>query len=86
MIRRNVAMNRYEIKEPVWKDNSIGIAEFRLKNDLLVDIIYKNKSNERIFPNTYIIKNANLTNRSYQNIYGKKIYKFLISELEVYDE
>jgi len=86
MIRRNVAMNRYEIKEPVWKDNSIGIAEFRLKNDLLVDIIYKNKSNERVFPNTYIIKNANLTNRSYQNMYGKKIYKFLISELEVYDE
>ncbi len=85
MMRRN-AMNRYEIKEPVWKDNSIGIAEFRLKNDLLVDIIYKNKSNERVFPNTYIIKNANLTNRSYQNMYGKKIYKFLISELEVYDE
>ena len=50
-------MNRYEIKEPVRKDNSIGIAEFRLKNDLLVDITYKNKSNERVFPDTYIIKN-----------------------------
>tara|TARA_R110002124_G_scaffold50174_2_gene146319 strand:- start:418 stop:657 length:240 start_codon:yes stop_codon:yes gene_type:complete len=79
-------MNKYEIKEPVWKDNSIGIAEFRLNNNLLVDIIYKNKNNERVFPNTYIIKNPNLTNRSYQNIYGKKIYKFLINELEVYDE
>ena len=79
-------MNKYEIKEPVWKDNSIGIAEFRLNNNLLVDIIYKNKNNERVFPNTYIIKNPNLTNRSYQNIYGKKIYKFLISGLEVYDE
>ena len=83
---KSVAMNRYEIKEPVWKDNSIGIAELRLKNDLLVDITYKNKSNERVFPDTYIIKNANLTNRSYQNIYGKKIYKFLISELEVYND
>ena len=51
-------MNKYEIKEPVWKDNSIGIAEFRLKNDLLVDIIYKNKNDERVFPNTYIIKNS----------------------------
>ena len=79
-------MNRYEIKEPVWKDNSIGIAEFRLKNDLLIDITYKNKNNERVFPNTYIIKNADLTNRSYQNIHGKKIYKFLINELEIYDE
>ena len=81
-----MAVNKYEIKEPVWKDNSIGIAEFRLNNNLLVDIIYKNKNNERVFPNTYIIKNPNLTNRSYQNIYGKKIYKFLINELEVYDE
>jgi len=79
-------MNKYEIKEPVWKDNSIGIAEFRLKNDLLVDIIYKNKSNERVFPSTYIIKNPNLINRSYQLIHGKKIYKFLINELETYGE
>ena len=79
-------MNKYEIKEPVWKDNSIGIAEFRLKNDLLVDIIYKNKSNERVFPNTYIIKNPNLINRSYQLIHGKKIYKFLINELKVFVE
>jgi len=79
-------MNKYEIKEPVWKDNSIGIAEFRLKNDLLVDIIYKNKSNERVFPNTYIIKNPNLINRSCQLIHGKKIYKFLINELETYGE
>ena len=79
-------MNRYEIKEPVWKDNSIGIAEFRLKNDLLIDITYKNKNNERVFPNTYIIKNVDLTNRSYQNIHGKKIYKFLINELETYVE
>jgi hypothetical protein len=75
----------YEIKEPVWKDNSIGIAEFRLKTDLLIDIMYKNKNNERVFPNTYIIKNVDLTNRPYQTIHGTKIYKFLISELEVYE-
>jgi hypothetical protein len=78
-------INRYEIREPVWNDNSIGIAEFRLKNDLRVDIVYKNKNNERIFPDTYIIKNPNLTNREYQIISSNKIYKFLISELEVYE-
>ena len=79
-------INRYEIKEPVWKDNSIGIADFRLKNDLQVDITYKNKKNERIFPDTYIIKNPKLINRDSQIIYGRKIYKFLISELEVYTQ
>jgi len=77
-------INKYEIKEPVWKDNSIGIAEFRLKDDLLVNITYKNKNNQRVFPDTYIIKNTNLINRTYQIIYGKKIYKFLINELEIY--
>ena len=79
-------INKYEIREPVWKDNSIGIADFRLKNDLRVDITYKNKNNERIFPDTYIIKNPNLINRDYQIIHGKKIYKFLINELEIYTE
>ena len=79
-------INRYEIKEPVWKDNSIGIAEFRLKNNLLVDITYKNKNNQRVFPHTYIIKTPDLTNRTYQIIYGKKIYKFLINELEIYED
>ncbi len=24
-------INKYEIKEPIWKDKSIGIADFRLK-------------------------------------------------------
>lgn len=79
-------MNRYEIKEPVWKDNSIGVADFRLNTDLLIDITYKNKNNQRVFPDTYIIKNPNLNDREYQSIKGRRIYKFLINELEVYDE
>ena len=50
-------MNSYEIREPIWKDNSIGVAEFRLLNDLLINISYKNKNDEKVFPETYIIKN-----------------------------
>ena len=79
-------INKYKIKEPVWKDNSIGIADFRLKEALLVDITYKNKNKERIFPDTYIINNPNLVDRDYQTIQGRKIYKFLISELDVFAE
>jgi hypothetical protein len=79
-------MNSYEIREPIWKDNSIGVSEFRLLNDLLINISYKNKNDEKVFPETYIIKNPNLTNREYQIINGKKIYKFLIQELDVYEQ
>ena len=79
-------INKYKIKEPVWKDNSIGIADFRLREALQVDITYKNKNRERIFPDTYIINNPNLIDRDYQTIQGRKIYKFLISELNVFAE
>ena len=79
-------INKYKIKEPVWKDNSIGIADFRLREALQVDITYKNKNKERIFPDTYIINNPNLIDRDYQTIQGRKIYKFLISELNVFSE
>ena len=79
-------INKYKIKEPVWKDNSIGIADFRLREALQVDITYKNKKKERIFPDTYIINNPNLVDRDYQTIQGRKIYKFLISELDVFAE
>jgi hypothetical protein len=79
-------INKYKIKEPVWKDNSIGIADFRLREALLVDVTYKNKNKERIFPDTYIINNPNLVDRDYQTIQGRKIYKFLISELDVFAE
>jgi hypothetical protein len=79
-------INKYKIKEPVWKDNSIGIADFRLKEALLVDITYKSKNKERIFPDTYIIHRPNLIGRDYQTIQGRKIYKFLISELNVFAE
>jgi len=79
-------INKYKIKEPVWKDNSIGIADFRLREALLVDVTYKNKNKERIFPDTYIINNPNLVDRDYQTIQGRKIYKFLISELDVFVE
>jgi len=79
-------INKYKIKEPVWKDNSIGIADFRLREALQVDITYKNKNKERIFPDTYIINNPNLIDRDYQTIQGRKIYKFLISELNVFAE
>ena len=78
-------MNRYEIREPIWKDNSIGIADFRLKDDLLADIVYKNKNGERIFPDTYIIRKEK-EKEIYQTIYGKKIYLFLIKDLEIFNE
>ena len=79
-------MNRYEIKEPIWKTRSIGIAEHRLNNDLLVDIIYRNKDGQRVYPDTYIVREGKALNYPSQNIKGNKVYWIPISELEVYDQ
>ena len=78
-------MNSYQIKEPIWKTNSIGIAEHRLKTDLLVDIVYCNKDGERVYPNTYIIKKGSLSNYPSRTIKGHKIYEVPINDLEVFE-
>ena len=48
--------NRYTIKEPIWATRSIGIADYRLKDDLLVDISYKDKSGTLLFPGEFLVK------------------------------
>ena len=48
--------NRYTIKEPIWATKSVGIADYRLKDDLLVDISYKDKSGSLLFPGEFLIK------------------------------
>ena len=78
-------MNRYEIKEPIWKTRSVGIAEHRLKKDLLVDIIYRNKDGQSVYHDTYIGREGSTLNYPSQNIKGNKVYWIPISELEIYE-
>ena len=49
-------MKRYTIKSPIWKTKSIGIADYRLIDDLLVDISYKDKSGNVLFPGEFLVK------------------------------
>jgi len=79
-------MNKYEIKEPIWKTRSIGIASHRLKKDLLVDIVYRNKEGERVYPDTYIVRKDSVDKYPSQDIKGNKIYWIPINDLEVFEE
>ena len=49
-------MKEYTIKEPIWATKSVGIADYRLSDDLLVDISYKDKSGELLFPGKFLVK------------------------------
>ena len=49
-------MKKYTIKSPIWKTKSIGIEDYRLTDDLLVDISYKDKAGNILFPGEFVVK------------------------------
>ena len=49
-------MKKYTIKSPIWMTKSIGIADYRLTDDLLVDISYKDKAGNILFPGEFVVK------------------------------
>ena len=77
-------MNKYKIKTPIWKTKSIGIAEQRLNNDLLVEIEYKQTNGNRLYPDTYIVRKNTTDNYQRQTVKGSNLVIIPISELEIY--
>ena len=74
----------YSIKTPIWKTKSIGIAEQRLKNDLLVEIEYKQANGNRLYPDTYIVRKNSTDSYQRQTVKGNDLVIIPISELEIY--
>ena len=56
MIGEDYKMKKYTIKEPIWATKSVGIADYRLTDDLLVDISYKDKVGNVLFPGEFLVK------------------------------
>ena len=77
-------MDMYSIKTPIWKTKSIGIAEQRLSNDLLVEIEYKQTNGNRLYPDTYIVRKNTTDNYQRQTVKGSNLVIIPISELEIY--
>lgn len=49
-------MKRIIIREPIWKaPRSIGIAEYKLADEMIVEITYENSSGERLYPDEYYL-------------------------------
>ena len=49
-------MKEYTIKEPIWATRSIGIADYRLTDDLLINISYKDKSGNVLYPGKFLVR------------------------------
>jgi hypothetical protein len=68
-------MRPYLIHTPIWDDRSVGIAEFRMRdNDFFdIQITYKNSDGIRLYPGVYRIKVSKAMKYPTQNVKGVKL-------------
>ena len=45
----------FKIRTPIWKTRSVGLAEYKLADINYVEILYKDKQGQRVYPNKYKI-------------------------------
>jgi hypothetical protein len=78
--------NTLKIKEPIWISKSIGIAAKRAFADLTIDILYKDKFGNRVYPATYKITKEKIITYPYRYIGGNRIYIVPIKDLTIIKE
>jgi hypothetical protein len=78
--------NKLKIKEPIWINRSVGIAAKRAFADLTIDILYKDKFGNRVYPATYKITKEKIITYPYRYIGGNRIYIVPIKDLTIIKE
>jgi len=76
-------MRTLTIREPIWKNRSIGIASYRANSDLRINISYRDKKGKRLFPDTYFIKKDQIIKYPIQKYKGIKLYIIPIEDLQI---
>ena len=79
-------MNKYTISKPIWdggfSERCIGIAEFRLP--CIVKISYKDKFDNLVYPDTYIVKKSEVKDYPIKTIGSISLRIIPISKLKKY--
>jgi len=78
--------NKLKIKEPIWISRSVGIAAKRAFADLEIEILYKDKYGNRVFPGVYKITKEKIITYPYRYIGGNRIYIVPIKDLTIIKE
>jgi hypothetical protein len=73
--------NKLRIKEPIWITKSIGIAEKRTFADLEIEILYKDKYGNKVFPALYFIKKEDIIKYPTKSCGRIKLYIVPIKDL-----
>ena len=48
-------MKRIVIRYPIWKTQSVGIANYKITEDLIVEILHRKKNGNKLYPNPFFI-------------------------------
>jgi hypothetical protein len=75
--------NKLIIHTPIFSTQSIGIAAHRITSDLEIEIDYKEKKGERIYPNIYFMKKEDIIKYPTQIHRGIILYIVPIKDLKV---
>ena len=76
-----MSKNKLTIREPIWLNKSIGIASKRAFADLEIEIAYKDRSGNKVFPATYFIKAEKIITYPFRYIGKNRIYIVPIKDL-----
>ena len=77
-------MKRVKIRSPIWKDRSIGVAEYHFKSifdAIEIEITYENKQGDRIYPAVYVLSWDEANIYPTQTVRGTLLRIIPISEL-----
>ena len=78
--------NKLKIREPIWITKSIGIASKRAFADLEIEITYKDKAGNRVYPATYKITKEKIITYPCRYIGKNRIHIVPIKDLTVIKE
>lgn len=71
-----------KIKVPIWATKSVGVAEHKIIDDLAIEILYKNKLGDRVYPGIYTISKSKALSYPYQDIKGNRLRIIPIKDME----
>lgn len=78
--------NKLRIKEPIWISRSVGVAAKRAFADLTIEILYKDKYGNRVYPSLYKIAKEKIITYPYRYIENNRIYIVPIKDLTIVKE
>jgi len=77
-------MNIICIKEPIWGTKSVGVAEYKMTDEFYVEIIYRDRYGNKVYPFYYKMTKEKAKYYPLQIIKGTKLRIIPINDFKKY--